>query len=264
MTNAFTWIGPLISFAAILAFAGLERALPLRPLQEPPGRHDGRNLAFALVSFVVLFGLERPLIQPLAAWTAERGVGLTPRLPGPEWLRWAVAIVLLDYTIWVWHRLTHRVPWLWRFHRIHHADLDLTATTALRFHAGELVLSIPWRAAQVLLIGVAPGPLAVWRVLFFVSVLFHHANWRLPERVEAVLGRLVMTPRLHGIHHSVRDEEVNSNYSSGLILWDRLHRTLRRRPEGALVIGLPEVRDPAEARLARMLAAPFAERCARD
>jgi sterol desaturase/sphingolipid hydroxylase (fatty acid hydroxylase superfamily) len=257
MSNAFIWIGPSVSLAAILACVGLERVFPLRPSTEPRGGHDRRNLAFALLSFVVLFGLERPLIQPLSAWTAERAFGLTPRLPGPEWLRWAAAIVLLDYTIWLWHRLTHRLPWLWRFHRVHHADLDLSATTALRFHAGELVLSIPWRAAQVVLIGVAPGPLALWRVLFFVSVLFHHSNWRLPERVERALGFVLMTPRLHGIHHSVRGEEVNSNYSSGLILWDRLHRTLRRVAEPPLAIGVPEARTPAEVGLARLLLAPF-------
>jgi sterol desaturase/sphingolipid hydroxylase (fatty acid hydroxylase superfamily) len=164
----------------------------------------------------------------------------------------------MDYTLYAWHILLHRVPLLWRCHAAHHADLDLDASTALRFHFAEFVLSVPWRAAQIALLGVARKPLALWRSLTLVEVMFHHANLRLPVRFEDMLSRLIVTPRLHGIHHSVVGEQRNSNFSSGLTAWDFLHRTIRRDvPQQAITIGLPEYRGVAEVTLGRTLAIPF-------
>jgi len=142
-------------------------------------------------------------------------------------VRGVLAVLLLDYSLYVWHVLTHRVPLLWRFHLVHHVDLDMDASTALRFHLGELLLSVPWRAAQIGLIGVSWRVYAIWQALLMLSILFHHSNFRLPLRVEGYLNRLIVTPRMHGIHHSIASDEVNSNWSSGLSFWDRLHGTLR-------------------------------------
>jgi sterol desaturase/sphingolipid hydroxylase (fatty acid hydroxylase superfamily) len=168
--------------------------------------------------------------------------------------------VLLDYTLYLWHVLVHRAPWLWRFHVVHHIDLDLDATTALRFHFAELVLSVPWRAAQILLVGVSPLALSVWQTLLMLSVLFHHSNVRLAVGLERKINLLVVTPRMHGIHHSVVEEETNSNWSSGLTLWDRLHGTLRLDvPQDAIDIGVPAYREPREVGLGSMLALPFGE-----
>src|SRR3546814_2584537 len=105
------------------------------------------------------------------------------------------------YTLYVWHLLLHRVPLLWRCHVAHHVDLDLDASTALRFHFAELALSVPWRAAQIVLIGVSPRALSVWQTALLLSVLFHHSNARLPPAMERRLNRLIVTPRMHGIHH---------------------------------------------------------------
>jgi sterol desaturase/sphingolipid hydroxylase (fatty acid hydroxylase superfamily) len=145
----------------------------------------------------------------------------------PKVLETILAVVLLDYTLYLWHVLTHKVPFLWRFHRIHHADLDLTASTAIRFHFGEITISVLFRAGQILLIGVSPHAFQIWQTLLFVSIFFHHSNVRLPKDFEEKLQKLLVTPRLHGIHHSTEETEMNSNWSSGLSVWDKLHGTFR-------------------------------------
>jgi sterol desaturase/sphingolipid hydroxylase (fatty acid hydroxylase superfamily) len=181
-------------------------------------------------------------------------------MPLPLWAETALAVMLLDYTLYLWHVLVHKVPWLWRFHLVHHADLDLDASTALRFHFAELAVSVPWRAAQVMAIGVSPLALSTWQTFLFCSILFHHSNVGLSIAWERILSRLVTTPRLHGIHHSIIEEEANSNWSSGLTLWDWLHGTLRREiPQQAITIGVPGYRDPGELTLPKVLALPFGE-----
>jgi sterol desaturase/sphingolipid hydroxylase (fatty acid hydroxylase superfamily) len=137
-------------------------------------------------------------------------------------------------------------------------DLDLDASTALRFHFGELAVSIPWRAAQIAAIGVGPNALALWQNALLVSILFHHSNVRLPIGAERVLSRILVTPRMHGIHHSIVPEETNSNWSSGLTVWDWLHGTLRLNvPQNAIVIGVAAYRRPEEVTLAKTLGLPF-------
>jgi sterol desaturase/sphingolipid hydroxylase (fatty acid hydroxylase superfamily) len=166
----------------------------------------------------------------------------------------------MDYTLYVWHVLTHRVPFLWRFHVVHHADLDLSATTALRFHFAEMLLSVPWRAAQVLLLGIGPRTLSCWQKATLAEIVFHHSNLRLPVRVERHLVRLIVTPRMHGIHHSTVREETDSNWSSGLTVWDWLHGTLLLDvPQQDIDIGVPAWRDPKELTLPTLAAMPFRE-----
>jgi sterol desaturase/sphingolipid hydroxylase (fatty acid hydroxylase superfamily) len=164
----------------------------------------------------------------------------------------------MDYTLYVWHVLTHRVPFLWRFHVVHHVDLDLDVSTALRFHGVELLLSLPWRAAQVALIGVSASAFTTWQLLLMASILFHHSNVRMSMRLERLVRVVLVTPRMHGIHHSTIRDETDSNWSSGLTLWDWLHGTLRWDvPQRRIVIGVPAYRDPADVSLVRILAMPF-------
>jgi sterol desaturase/sphingolipid hydroxylase (fatty acid hydroxylase superfamily) len=154
--------------------------------------------------------------------------------------------------------LVHRVPWLWRFHKVHHVDLDLDASTALRFHFGEMAISTIWRAAQVRALGVSPLALSVWQTALLLSILFHHSNVELPLALERRLGRFIVTPRMHGIHHSIVREETDSNWSSGLTIWDRLHGTLRLGiPQEEITIGVPSYRDPREVVLPEVLRMPF-------
>ena len=244
--------------AGLAAVIALEHHAPLRgPTQREPAR-TARNLALGLLSMAVVAAAEGPLVGRLAQAVEKRRWGLAQRLPMPTVLRDALAMLGMDYTMYVWHVLTHKVPVLWRFHLVHHADLDLDSTTALRFHAVDMLISVPWRAAQVLLLGTSRRALAAWQGFFFASVVFHHSNLRLPPRLERAMASVLTTPRMHGIHHSAVQDQTDSNWSSGLSLWDHLHRTFRLDvPQRAIRIGVPGYRDPAELRLLPSLALPF-------
>lgn len=254
------WVSVPLVVGAFGLLAWLERRRPLRRAVEPKLRRESRNLAVAAVSAVALRVTEKPVTDALTALVERRRWGLLKLWRPPAWLEVAAACILLDYTLYVWHVLTHRLPFLWRFHLVHHIDLDLDASTALRFHFAELVLSVPWRAGQILLIGVSPLALSVWQTLLFLSILFQHSNVKLPLELESRLNRFVITPRMHGIHHSMVRDETDSNWSSGLTLWDRLHGTLKLDvPQDLVRIGVPAYRDPSEVGLAEMLKLPFGE-----
>ncbi|MEO5590379.1 MAG: sterol desaturase family protein [Gemmatimonadaceae bacterium] len=253
--------GTLMGAAAFGALVWLEHRQSLRKPTQQTRRRIARNLAVAGVSAAFLQVAERPVSLPLARLVERRGYGLLPRLRLSPWMETLLGVLLMDYTLYLWHVLEHKIPALWRFHAVHHVDMDMDASTALRFHFGELAASIPWRAAQIALIGVTPQTLALYQRALMMSVIFHHSNIRLPFALEKHLARFIVTPRLHGIHHSVVERELHSNWSSGLTVWDRLHGTLRsQQPESAdVLVGLVDYRDPAEVTLPRILAMPFSK-----
>ena len=253
-----TALPALLLMAAATATLLGERAAPLRaPTQREPGRIL-RNLVLGGLSLATVALAEGPAVRPLAARAQRRRRGLTQRPGWPGWARDVAAFLLMDYTMYVWHVLTHKVPWLWRLHLVHHVDLDLDASTALRFHAVDMLVSVPWRAVQVAVLGVSPRALRLWQCFFFGSVLFHHSNWRLPLRLERVLAMALTTPRMHGIHHAAVRDQTNSNWSSGLSLWDHLHRTFRLDvPQHRVRVGVPGYRDPKETGLRASLRLPF-------
>ena len=225
---------------AFLGLLWLERRRPLRRRTAPQAPRMARNLATGAIAGAVVASLEAPLTQALAALAQRRRLGVVPRLGLPPALEPAMALLLLDYTLYLWHVLLHRSPALWRWHRVHHGDPDLDVSTALRFHAMELLWSIPWRAAQVVLIGVPPRTLRLWGQLTLVEVMFHHSNLRLPARLEQLLQRLVVTPAQHGLHHADDPALQEANFSSGLAMWDVLHGTISPQvPQGQIAIGLP-------------------------
>jgi sterol desaturase/sphingolipid hydroxylase (fatty acid hydroxylase superfamily) len=256
--SAWLNAGLLLAAGAILL---LERKRRARSYVERPAIHRARNMTIAGMAAATVHVLETPVVVPLARMVARRRLGLTFLMGGPSWLRGLVAVLLLDYTLYLWHIIVHRVPSLWRFHLVHHVDLDLDLTTGLRFHAGELTASIPWRAAQVVLIGVTPATLAVWQTLTLLSVLFHHSNTALDSRTERVLAWIIATPRMHAIHHSIDPVQLHSNFSSGLAVWDRLHGTARvdaRADE--VTVGVAGYLDPQDVTLEAIVALPFATR----
>ena len=249
--------GALLAGGAVALFAA-ERRRPLRRQTQPEPRRTLRNLALGALSMAVVNLVERPVVDPLAGAAKRRRRGLVQFLPAPVWLRDAAAFLLMDYTIYLWHVGTHRIPFLWRLHLVHHIDRDLDSTTALRFHAFDMAVSTPYRALQVALIGASPRALKLWQGWFFMSVLFHHSNLRLPARLERVLARVVTTPRMHGIHHSSVQDETDSNWSSGLALWDHLHGTFRFDvPQREITTGVPAYRSPEDMRLVTALRLPF-------
>ncbi len=252
------WVaGPLVVGAfAILLWQ--ERRRPLRKRVEPPLPHALRNLAIAFTGALAVIVCESPIIQPLASMVEQRHWGLLGALHLPFWAEAGIALLLMDYTFYLWHILLHRAPILWRFHAVHHVDLDLDTSTALRFHFGELIASVPWRAAQVLVIGLSPATFVMWQVWFALCVMFHHSNLRLPIDWEGRINRMLVTPRMHGIHHSNRYEETNANWSSGLTVWDWLHGTLRLGvAQERIEIGVPAFRNLDSVVLPKLLTMPF-------
>jgi sterol desaturase/sphingolipid hydroxylase (fatty acid hydroxylase superfamily) len=252
------WLVPAIIVTTFAVMYLGESIAPLRPRVEPRFRHILRNLTTGGVSLGIMVLIQTPLLVPVARLVEQRGIGLLHWIDLPRPWSIVIAVLLLDYTLWIWHWANHRVPFLWRFHLPHHVDIDLDASTALRFHFGELALSIPVRAAQIAIIGADPFAVAVWQAVLFASILFHHSNIRLPRRFEAVLARFIVTPRMHGIHHSAREDETNSNWSSLLSVWDFLHRTFRFDvPDEKIVIGVPAYQSPRDVTIGRILALPF-------
>ena len=213
----------------------------------------------AALSAVALQVTERPVIAALIPIIERRRWGLLKQYSMPRWLEAPLAVTLMDYTLYLWHVLMHRSPTLWRLHLPHHVDLDLDASTALRFHFSELVVSIAWRAGQVVLIGVSAPAYSAWQKLLMFSILFHHSNLELPIELERRLSRVIVTPRLHGIHHSIIRHETDSNWSSGLTLWDWLHGTLMLNvPQQTITIGVPAYRQSRDVSFPKIISMPFA------
>ena len=155
------------------------------------------------------------------------------------------------------HVINHKLPLLWRFHLVHHTDRDLDITTAFRFHFGELIGSVFFRGAVTVLSGASPLTVIIYEVVFEAATQFHHSNWRLPVLVENVLSKIIVTPGMHGIHHSVIKRETDSNYSVIFSFWDRLHRTSRRDFEKPVTIGVPSYPDEKELTIKQLLMLPF-------
>ena len=241
-----------------LAILVAERRRPLRRQTQSEPRRELQNLVLGLSSALAVSLAETPVVGRLARRAEQRRLGLVQRLPLQPWARDVLGVVLMDYTFYLWHVLTHKVPALWRLHLVHHVDLDLDASTAIRFHAVDMVVSAPWRWAQVALIGLSPVGVRLWRTFFFLSILFHHSNLAIPERWERRLARVLTTPRMHGIHHSAVHDQTDSNWSSGLSIWDHLHGTFRLDvPQADIVIGVPAYRGPGDVNLVTSLTMPF-------
>lgn len=241
---------------AVGALLVAERARPLRRQRRKQLPRLVRNAAMGAACQAVIMVSEAPITQAIAQENQRRKRGLQHAIGGlPGRI---AAILLMDYTYYLWHVATHKVPFLWRFHRVHHVDPDMDMSTALRFHAADMLISTPMRMLQVRISGADPQTHNLWRGFFLGSVLFHHANLRLPKGVDEALSHIVTTPRLHGIHHSRRQHEMDSNWSAGFIWWDRLHGTLRNNvPQDAITIGVDDPLAERDIALVPALAAPF-------
>ena len=222
-------------------------------------RHDAHNLGLGLVNAVVIGVVAATGVVAALGWGASHDVGLLQRWGGSHpWVRWASAIVLIDAWAYAWHVINHKVPVLWRFHSVHHTDEQMDATSAFRFHPGELLLTAGARAGVLLLLGVTPLQLLVYELILEPIALFHHGNVRLPERLERVLRWVIVTPGMHIVHHSDWQPETDSNYASVLSCWDRLFGTYRGRPARAkLTLGLDGYAGDETSTLGGMLRSPF-------
>jgi sterol desaturase/sphingolipid hydroxylase (fatty acid hydroxylase superfamily) len=251
----------LVAVAAGLLFVALlvlERRWPLRAGLHSLVPEILVNLALSALAYGTAAALVRPAVGAAMGWTGERRFGLVHLLPLPAPARVALALLAMDLAFYYWHRLTHQVPALWRLHNVHHTDPVLGVSTSFRFHFGEVALSAVFRTAQVTLIGIGPVAYALYELAFQCNTLFHHSNLRLPIRFERLLNRVLVTPRMHGIHHSQVREENRSNFSVVFPWWDRLHGTLLLNvPQARITIGIAGYSRPADNAFRALVAMPF-------
>jgi sterol desaturase/sphingolipid hydroxylase (fatty acid hydroxylase superfamily) len=236
----------------------LEALFPLRHHKRALVRRLVLNLCMSALAFVVAACIVRPVGLAVAAWSVDKPFGLLHLVALPVAVHYGLAFLLMDLTFYYWHLANHMIPVLWRFHNVHHIDPDLDVSTAFRFHAVEVLLSTGFRVLQVSLIGLSPLTYVIYEGVFQGSTMFHHSNVRLSLRAERLLNPVLVTPRMHGIHHSVVRDETNSNYSVIFPWWDRLHQSLRLDiPQAAIVIGVPAYQEPADNTLWHALLLPF-------
>ena len=249
---------PLILAAVFLLLLVLEAVCPLR--RRTRCRTQRLPVNFALTVGVMAAGLwvVRPVALAVSFWVVDRNFGLLRFVKIPHPVAILLGLVLMDLTFYWWHRANHSIFLLWRFHGVHHLDPDLDVTTATRFHFGEVLYSTGFRVLQVGLLGVDAFTFLLYEAIYQVTNIFQHANLRLPLLLERVLNKIVVTPRMHGIHHSVVSDEVGSNFSVIFRWWDAVHRTLRLNvPQQDIVIGVAGYLSPEHNRLWRLVVLPF-------
>jgi sterol desaturase/sphingolipid hydroxylase (fatty acid hydroxylase superfamily) len=249
--------------AAVAVFAAMalwEWLAPRRHLTAGRRPRWPGNLGIWAVDSVLIRLLGPLTVVGVALVAASHGWGLLPLLGLPYWAALAAGVIALDLLIYVQHVVFHHVPWLWRLHRMHHADLDIDVTTGVRFHPLEILLSLAIKMAAVAALGVPAEAVVIFEVLLNATSLFNHSNVRLPPRLDALARWIVVTPQMHQVHHSIERAETDSNFGFNLPWWDRLfgtYRAVARAGEAGLIIGLPIFRDIAELRITRLLTQPF-------
>ncbi len=249
-------------FLGVFALIALwEVAAPRRALTVSRALRWSSNLGLVALNTVVL-RLVFPLAAVgLAAFCAENGWGLLNHFQAPFWLAVPLAVIAMDFVIWLQHVMVHAVPALWRLHRVHHADLDYDVTTGTRFHPLEIVLSMLIKFATIVVLGPPVLAVVIFEVLLNATSMFNHGNIRLPLGVDRVLRWFVVTPDMHRVHHSIEDDETNSNFGFNLPWWDRLFGTYRDQPRAGhlgMTIGIRDFTNPREVdRLDGMLLLPF-------
>jgi len=250
------------AFAGIFAVVALwEMISPCRDAAVPKRHRWPNNLAIAGLNVLVLRAAVPLAAVGTAAAAATHGWGLFNVVTAGPVAAFLVTVIALDFAIWLQHRLFHAVPVLWRLHRVHHADMDFDVTTGLRFHPFEMLLSILIKMGCIVLMGAPIIAVIAFEVILNATSLFNHANARLPRRIEPYVRALIVTPDMHRVHHSVLDDEMNSNFGFNLSLWDRLFGTYRADPRSehvSMTIGLSQWRGAQRVvGLASMLLMPF-------
>ena len=251
-------LGVFLGLFAIIA--AWELAAPRRALQQSKALRWTNNLALTTLNGVLTRVALPVAAVGVAAFAAERGMGLFNLFQIPHPLTILLSVVALDLAIYLQHLMFHAVPLFWRLHRVHHADLDFDVTTGARFHPVEIGLSMLIKFAVILALGPPAVAVLMFEVLLNATAMFNHGNVRIPVRLDRYLRSLVVTPDMHRVHHSIVVNETNSNFGFNLPWWDRLLGTYRDQPgaghEG-MTIGIEQFRAARELWLDRMLLQPF-------
>lgn len=249
-------------FFGIFALIALwELAAPRRALTISRAIRWSNNLGIVALNTIIVRLLLPAAAVGVAVFAQQQGWGLFNYYTINPLLAVILTVVLMDFVIYLQHVMVHAVPVLWRLHRVHHADLDYDVTTGARFHPIEIILSMLIKFATIILLGAPVLAVVIFEIILNGMAMFNHGNIRLPLPVDRILRWLVVTPDMHRVHHSVEDDEANSNFGFNLSIWDRIFGTYRDQPRGGhegMTIGIHKYRDPKEVdRLPGMLMLPF-------
>lgn len=251
----------LAAFASLFAlFALTEIFRPRRRLRVSKTNRWFTNIAIVIIDSALVRLLFPAAAVGLALWAQTQGIGLFNVVEVPIWIAALVSIVVLDFAVWLSHVLSHKVPLFWRFHRMHHSDRDFDVTTAIRFHPIEIIVSMGWKVAWVLILGAPAFAVIIFEILLNGTAMFNHSNTKLPLWGDRILRWVVVTPDMHRVHHSVHMVETDSNYGFNLPWWDRLFGTYVDQPRDGheeMKIGLQEWQDDRPVGLGWSLRVPF-------
>lgn len=223
MFEDITFLKAIVVLASLVIIFALENIIPFYNQKKNLKNHSIKNLSFGLFN-VVMISL---IFAPLTFFVQKYEFGLLHKLTLSAVTTLILAVLLFDFWMYCWHVAAHKIPFLWRFHLMHHTDTTMDSTTAVRFHPGELFISSTSRLAIIPIIGMTLEQLIIYEMVLLPVILFHHSNIKFPEFFDKPLRFIFATPHVHRIHHSDKKEEYNSSYGSIFIFWDRIFKTFR-------------------------------------
>ena len=256
--TAFIRLG--IFAGALIIFSVLEALFPRRDRLQNRFRRWVTNLSLVISGTVSLMILGPLIAVGVAAWASQNGWGVLNLVDLPVWLEFLLAFLVLDFSIWLQHVATHKIPVLWRLHKVHHTDRDLDASSGVRFHPIEILLSMLFKCLIVLWLGPTVFAVIIFEIALNATAIFSHANLNLPRAMDRTLRKLIVTPDMHRVHHSVIMPESQTNYGFNFSFWDRLFGTYQSKPakgQTDMVLGLEEAQVSATQSLGWSLWLPF-------
>jgi len=251
-----------IFLGALILFSGLEALFPRKQRTQKRLNRWLTHLGFTLINTIAVRLLGPIVALTAASWATANNIGLFNVTSWPLWIEITLAFIMLDFAIYLQHIVTHKIPILWRLHKVHHSDRDLDASSALRFHPIEIMLSMLYKCALVLIIGPAAIAVLIFEIVLNASAIFNHANLSLPLWLDKVLRRVIVTPDMHRVHHSIYPVETDKNFGFNFSIWDRLFKTYLAAPQAGherMVIGLSEHQSEDPSGLVWSLKLPFAK-----
>lgn len=245
---------------ALILFSILEALLPRRQRVQNRFRRWATNLGLVIGGSLSLQILGPLIAVGIAAWASLNGWGLFNLVNWPIWLELTLAFLVLDLAIWYQHVLFHKIPWLWRLHSVHHADRDLDASSGIRFHPLEFLVSMLYKCGVALLLGPAVLIVIIFEIVLNVTAIFNHANIALPLWLDKALRKVIVTPDMHRVHHSVILSESQKNYGFNFSIWDKLFKTYLAKPlkgQTGMTLGLDSAQIDNTQNIIWSLALPF-------
>jgi len=220
--------------------------------------HDVRNLGIGMFNALLAALVFAGSFIWLSTWTEVNSFGLLNLFDLPAWLSLLLAVIIFDLWMYYWHRISHLVPFLWRFHRMHHTDRQMDASTALRFHFGEIIISFIFRLPVVCLLGMSLLEFLLYETLLQPVIIFHHSNVSFPKKLDSFLQWFLVTPNMHRVHHSDKAKETHSNFSSIFSFWDRLFGSFNKLADTKNIqYGLPQFENETSQTVVGMIKTPL-------